>query len=498
MAETCTGASPACPADAYQPSGSTCRPSVGDCDVAEACTGASTACPADAYLPSGSTCRPSAGDCDVAEACTGTIGICPPDGYRAPGYVCRAQASDCDAAEVCSGGSTACPADGDLPDGAACTGGTCSGGACQSSGAQPWQVAGGQLHSLALDWDFNVWSWGSNSSGQLGVTGVSSRNAPGPVPGVSGIQAIAAGASHSMALSWAGDVWTWGSNASGQLGVAGTSLVPVQVPGLSWVEAIAGGGSHSMALVGGVVYTWGANGFGQLGLGSTTPTTTTVPSQVAIPNASGMAYLIAAGTSHSMAMDFDGVVWTWGRDNSGQLGNGAVTGNQPAPQEVSLPLGAKAVAAGGEHSMAVLEDNTIWTWGKNTNGQLGNSSTTLSQVPVQVVGLPAGSEPVLIAAGASHSLAVLSNGEVWAWGLGTSGQLGQGSATGSLVPVKVATLATALADPGSLAAGANHALAITAGASGSAAWGWGQDSVGQVGDGPTGGNKTSPAAVLFP
>jgi hypothetical protein len=112
VAETCTGASAACPPDTYQPSGTTCRASAGPCDAAETCTGASPACPADAFLPSGVMCRGVAGLCDVAEFCTGNTAACPPDAFQPSLLVCRPAASDCDVAETCTGAGPSCPADG--------------------------------------------------------------------------------------------------------------------------------------------------------------------------------------------------------------------------------------------------------------------------------------------------------------------------------------------------------------------------------------------------
>lgn len=119
--ESCTGASSACPADAFQVGG-VCRPSAGDCDVAESCSGTGPVCPPDGFAPGSQVCRPSVGACDIAENCTGSSANCPADAAVAAGTVCRASAGDCDVAEVCSGSPSDCPANGFVAGGTECRG----------------------------------------------------------------------------------------------------------------------------------------------------------------------------------------------------------------------------------------------------------------------------------------------------------------------------------------------------------------------------------------
>jgi cysteine-rich repeat protein len=120
VAESCDGSATACPADAVEPATTTCRASAGVCDVAETCDGSATACPADAFEPSSTTCRGSAGVCDVAESCTGSAADCPADALEPATTVCRPAAGDCDVEETCTGSGAACPADGFEPDGTTC------------------------------------------------------------------------------------------------------------------------------------------------------------------------------------------------------------------------------------------------------------------------------------------------------------------------------------------------------------------------------------------
>jgi hypothetical protein len=192
---------------------------------------------------------------------------------------------------------------------------------------------------------------------------------------------------HTVALKSDDTVWTWGSNSNGQLGDGKTTdeSTPVQVSGLSGIIAIAAGYSHTVALKSdGTVWTWGSNGNGQLGDGKTTDKST--PGQV-----SGLSSVIAiaAGYAHTVALrnDFtDVTVWTWGSNSNGQLGDGKTT-DKHTPGQVSKLSGLTAIAAGYTHTVALKSDGTVWTWGSNGNGQLGDGSTTDRWTPVQIQSL---------------------------------------------------------------------------------------------------------------
>jgi hypothetical protein len=270
-----------------------------------------------------------------------------------------------------------------------------------------------------------------------------------------------------------GTAWAWGRNTYGQLGdgTTTTSNIPVQVLNLTGVTAVDGGEYHSLALKSdGTVWAWGENGYGQLGTGNLHDESTPVK----VINLSNVT-VIAGGKSHSLAVKSDGTAWAWGYNAYGQLGNGTISGGTSTPGQVSNLSGVKAVGGGEDHGLALTSDNTVWAWGKNWFGQLGDGTTENRNTPVQVTSL---SGVTAIAAGGAHSLALKSNGTVWAWGNGTYGQLGNGSDTGSTTPVQVSNLSSIKA----VACGKNHNLAIK---SDGTIWVWGYNKYGQLGDGTT-------------
>ena len=200
------------------------------------------------------------------------------------------------------------------------------------------------------------------------------------------------------------------------------------------MECISSGFAHNLALISGmdIVLAWGWNVSGQLGnlnLGfSETPILATNLTRVVA---------VSAGTFHSLALRQDGTVWSWGDNNVGQLGNGTPGASAEAVQVAKIE-GAIAIAAGGYHSLALAKDGTVWAWGLNDNGQLGDGSVQMRPAPRKVrEGTRILKNVVSIAAGAQHSLAVLENGRVMAWGMNDEGQLGDRTTTDRRRPVFV-------------------------------------------------------------
>jgi alpha-tubulin suppressor-like RCC1 family protein len=303
-------------------------------------------------------------------------------------------------------------------------------------------------HTLAILSDGTVWAWGRDEQGQLGTLDSTTscfgnlpcRASPAPVPGITNVVAVAAGLAHSLALKSDGTVWAWGWNLWGQVGTACSQsqcLQPVQVPGLTGVRAIGAGSTHSLALkFDGTVWAWGYNGSGQLGfdtsgsqsscLGSSPPSSIcsatprqvqTISSSVVVPLTGISA--ISAGGNHNLALQKDiarddGVVLAWGDNYYGQLGNGdniarrlaGIVGfNTATGYGILTPV--SAIAAGGAHSLALKSDGTVWAWGDNEQGQLGDGTITDRNAAVQVLGQNGTLRATSISAGEEHSQAYL-------------------------------------------------------------------------------------------
>ncbi len=303
-------------------------------------------------------------------------------------------------------------------------------------------------------------------------------------PGASYVQSIAFRNHTTMA---------WGNNGYGQLGnsSSGNSLTPVAVADLPRVAGIVTGGTHSLAfknLSG--VWAWGNNGYGQLGNGTTTASYK--PAKVFKNNTSAHTYLdgvtaVAAGGNHSLALDATGTVWSWGGNTWSQLGNDAPTGyNMTAlPVLTSASSGkvftAVKISAGGGFNLTLdASPGRVWAWGNNASGQLGDGTIVTRNFPVLVGTL---SSATAIAAGGSHSLALLSDGTVVSWGYNKYGQLGNKSTVDALFPVPVVDANNIpLSGVVAIAAGLDHSLALDVNGK---VWGWGYNVYGQLGQGTT-------------
>lgn len=352
-------------------------------------------------------------------------------------------------------------------------------------------ISAGFFHSLAVKSDGTAFAWGDNSNGQLGDGTFADSDIPVQVDGLTDIVAVAGGSNHSLALDSNGNVFGWGSNDSGQLGrgfFGGLFPTAAPVMGLTDVIAIAAGNSFSLALKNdGTVFAWGANFNGQLGDG--TQAFRNAPVQV---NTITNIIAITAGDSHSLALESNGTLWSWGLNSNGQLGDGTREDRRLSPVTVVditdialMQLGA--IAAGGNHSMALLNDGTVRTWGENDLGQLGDGIGVDSNRPVEVICLKGA---IFVGAGFDHSLAIKNDGTVWAWGDNFLGQLGSGEfGEFSTIPVKVRGI-EGVTD---IACGEFHNLALKSDRKIRA---WGDNTLGQLGDGTFGGGRDVPVMVV--
>jgi len=351
------------------------------------------------------------------------------------------------------------------------------------------------------------WAWGRDSRGQLGIASTGDQPRPVEVDFPRSVTAkaiaVAAGYEHSLAMLDDGSVWAWGRGENGRLGngQTGDQSTPVEVDFPRSVTAkaiaVAAGWDHSLAaLDDGSVWAWGYGGQGRLGNGQAVDQSR--PVEVDFPRSvTAKAIAVDGGWMYSLAALDDGSVWAWGGGGEGELGNGQ-TGDQSTPVEVDFPrsvtANAIAVAAGGYHSLALLDDGSVWAWGGGGQGQLGNGQQANQSTPVEV-DFPRSvtANAIAVAAGWLHSLAALGDGSVWAWGDRSYGQLGIGQTTvDQSRPVEVDFPRSVTAKALAVAAGSWHSLALLDDGS---IWAWGRGENGRLGNGQT-DDQSKPVQVV--
>ena len=307
-------------------------------------------------------------------------------------------------------------------------------------------VAASSLKGAMLLSDGSALAWGYNTCALDGSTGatifLSSR--PVLVSSAFGFTAAAAGADHLLLVTSTGGVRATGCNFGGQLGYAPGSPAPATVAGLPRIVAVAAGGSLSLALdESGNVWSWGSGALGDgTAIGQPTTLGRAAPAKIIDRAGSTPVVAIAAGPEHALALTSDGTVLAWGRNTNGKLGDGTDTDRLvPTPTLIGAGSGVVAIAAGAENSVALRgSDGVVLSWGINETGQLGNGGTSPGSrfQPAPVTGLSGVVEVAFGSGSLGHGLARTADGSVWAWGHNGNGQLGNGSsAPFSATPVQV-------------------------------------------------------------
>jgi alpha-tubulin suppressor-like RCC1 family protein len=293
------------------------------------------------------------------------------------------------------------------------------------------QVACGDTHACALLSTGTAECWGQNIKGQLGDGTTTNSLAPVAVAGLTQIKSLALGSSASCAVLADSSVWCWGLNMGAAAGAPKTFPAPVAVAGLTAVKTVAIGSSHACAVnLDGSVACWGQGAFGTLGRDLASS-----PVPVAVPGIAG-ATGVALGNEHTCAVLADGTVWCWGNNSSGQLGNGDLNGTVSVynPSLVVGVAGATVIAAGDDHSCALLSDLTVKCWGQDANGDLGDGRPNGKSLAVPVAGLQGA---MSISASLGTTCVMVGTALVECWGYNFDGQVGDGTTTNSLVPIVV-------------------------------------------------------------
>ena len=351
-----------------------------------------------------------------------------------------------------------------------------------ASAASAGSISAGFGHScLVVSSSGAVKCWGRNDRGQLGNGSTKASAAPVGVVGMqSKFSAVSTGVNGSCALSSAGGLKCWGGSYFLGNGSTVDSSVPVHVSGLSsGVTAVSAGSDHVCALtVSGGVKCWGTGSRGQLGNGLGVASLTPVD----VTGLTSGVSAISSGSVHSCALKTDGTVWCWGYNAYGQVGDPSLL-DALAPVQVSGLTGIRSIASGGYHSCAITADLGAKCWGQNQYGELGDGTLVDSATPVDVAGLTGVAS---MTGGFYHTCAVTGGGAALCWGSNNTAAIGDGTTTNRPTPVGVTGLSSGVAR---IDGGRGHTCAVTA--SGRAyCWGWNLD--GQIGNGTV---STSPTLV---
>jgi alpha-tubulin suppressor-like RCC1 family protein len=305
------------------------------------------------------------------------------------------------------------------------------------------KVTAGNNFCLAIQSDGTLWGWGGDGDGQLGNTAKITRSSPVQVGSLTTWFYVSASSFCTLATKTDGTLWAWGNGGSGSLGLNSTTSFssPVQVGALTTWYEVAKGANYSSAAIktDGTLWTWGSGFSGRIGLGDTVARSS--PVQV---GALTTWYEVTSGYGNMLATTTDGALWTWGRNTYGQLGLNDVADRSSPVQIGALTNWAQASAGGGSFCVAVKTDGTLWSWGRNNQGQLGLNDATNRSSPVQVGALSTWQKAI---ATSFSCFAIKTDGTLWAWGRNPNGSLGLNNTTYLSSPVQIGSLNTWLRLP---------------------------------------------------
>ena len=310
-----------------------------------------------------------------------------------------------------------------------------------SGGANWKQVATGKDYTAAIKTDGTLWTWGYGFYANLGINiagATAKRCTPVTVFG-SGTnwKQVSCDLTHVAAIKTDGTLWTWGANNQGQLGINDTSMrcTPIVISSGSnnWKQVSCGDSQYTAAVkTDGTLWTWGSNNSGVLGINDRNMRC----SPVQVFGSATNWKQVSSGGFHVAAIKTDGTLWIWGSAIHGQLGINVAGATDMRCTPVTTSVGGtnwKQVDAGYSHTAAIKTDGTLWTWGRNDFGQLGINDTNMRCTPVTVFGSATNWKQV--ACGREHTTAIKADGSLWTWGYNNNGQLGINNTTNILTPV---------------------------------------------------------------
>ena len=332
------------------------------------------------------------------------------------------------------------------------------------SGGTNWKsMASGTYSSAAIKTDGTLWLWGLNWYGRIGDNTRTQRNSPvQTVSGGTNWKMVASGYYHTAAIKTDGTLWTWGYNNNGQLGdntrTHKSSPVQTVSGGTNWKQVACGRGHTSGIKTDGTLWLWGSNGNCELGDNTTDKKSSPVQTVAGGTNWK----LVAGGFYHTAAIKTDGTLWTWGENTYGGLGDDTGVAKSSPVQTVSGGTNWKQVAGGNAYTAAIKTDGTLWLWGYNNYGKLGDNTTIIihpasrQSSPIQTVS--GGTNWKQVSCGKSHTAAIKTDGTLWLWGDNSyAGYLGDNTRTHKSSPIQTVSGGTNWKQ---VAAGDSHTGAI--------------------------------------
>jgi alpha-tubulin suppressor-like RCC1 family protein len=314
-----------------------------------------------------------------------------------------------------------------------------------------WQStsANQQYTTLAIKSNGTLWSWGYNYYGQLGTGNITNYSSPKQVGALTNWLQVATNSNASLALKTDGTLWAWGFGYYGQLGLGNQTNYssPKQIgSGTNWLQISADDNSSYALRADGTLWAWGYNYYGELGTGDVSSRYS--PVQIG-SNTNWMQ--ITSGPINAMALRADGTLWAWGYNGYGQLGTNDTT-NRSSPQQVgSLTTWVTVnMTMNSFSSFAIKTDGTLWSWGRNDSGQLGLNDTSYRSSPVQIGALTNWLQ-ISGTYNGDVTTALKTDGTLWSWGYNGQGQLGLGNTTSYSSPKQIGSLSTWVAVSGSMA-----------------------------------------------
>ena len=293
-----------------------------------------------------------------------------------------------------------------------------------------------ERYAAGIKTDGTLWIWGNNQYGQLGDNTRIGKSSPVQIAGTNWRQ-VSCGARETFAIKTDGTLWAWGLNNYGSLGTNNTGIgrsSPVQIAGTNWRQASSGGYFPFSAAIktDNTLWTWGNNFYGSLG-DSGSPSNRSSPVQIAGTNWKTVSCTRSTGTNMG-AIKTDGTLWMWGGNQNGQLGDNTTIGRSSPVQIFGGGTNWKQLSIGGTRATAIKNDGTLWLWGSGSLGILGDNNTIHRSSPVQIFG--GGTNWKKVEAGSNHFTAIKTDGTLWVWGFNSDGQLGTGDSVSRSSPVQ--------------------------------------------------------------